>query len=136
MSPRCGRRIRRWHSGICCTNWTALQASSQRSNCCSGRRAELNSRDCKMGHYKPLDIAEPAPNDCVDRVGMARLAKLAFDGSDLRPIWADVSARLLDGEADAGEAVDLSLIAQLLGHKQTGLSIQHEVLASHRLFRL
>jgi hypothetical protein len=89
-----------------------------------------------MGHDKPLDIAEPAPNDCVDRVGMARLAKLAFDGSDLRPIWADVSARLLDGEADAGEAIDLSLIAQLLGHKQTGLSIQHEVLASHRLFRL
>jgi len=88
-----------------------------------------------MENNKPLDIAEAARTDCVDRIGMARLAKLAFDGGDLRPIWAEVSARLLNGEADAGEGLDLSLIAQLLGHKQTGLSIQQEVLASHRLFR-
>ncbi len=88
-----------------------------------------------MENNKPLEIAEAARTDCVDRIGMARLAKLAFDGADLRPIWAEVSARLLNGEADAGEGLDLSLIAQLLGHKQTGLSIQQEVLASHRLFR-
>jgi hypothetical protein len=88
-----------------------------------------------MENIKPLEIAEAVRTDCVDRIGMARLAKLAFDGGDLRPIWAEVSARLLNGEADAGEGLDLSLIAQLLGHKQTGLSIQQEVLASHRLFR-
>jgi hypothetical protein len=85
---------------------------------------------------KPLDIAEAARTDSVDRVGMARLAKLAFDGADLRPIWAEVSARLLNEEADAGEGLDLSLIAQLLGHKELGLSIQNDVLAAHRLFRL
>jgi hypothetical protein len=85
---------------------------------------------------KPLDMTDAARSDGLDRIGMARLAKLAFDGADLRPMWAEVSARLLNGEADAGEGMDLSLIAQLLGHKETGLSIQHEVLASRRLFRL
>jgi hypothetical protein len=66
---------------------------------------------------------------------MARLAKMAFDGMDLRPMWRDLIAKLLDGTADAGEGIDLSLIAQLLGDKQAGLAIQHEVLLNHQLFR-
>ena len=72
---------------------------------------------------------------CADRIGMARLAKMAFDGNDLRPLWRDLIAKLLDGTAEAGEGLDLSLIAQLLGDKQAGLAIQHEILASHQLFR-
>src|SRR6266481_6814053 len=98
-------------------------------------QAGLNSQDVHMTDDGPLEIADAACAGYADRIGMARLAKLAFDGGDLRPIWAEVSARLLNGEADAGEGLDLSLIAPLLGHKQTGLSIQQEVLASHRLFR-
>ncbi|MGA7809792.1 ATP-grasp domain-containing protein [Bradyrhizobium sp.] len=66
---------------------------------------------------------------------MARLAKMAFDGGNLRPLWAERISKLLDGTATAGEGIDLSLIAQLLGDKQAGLAIQHEVLLSHRLFR-
>jgi len=72
---------------------------------------------------------------CADRVGMARLAKMAFDGKDLRPMWRDLIEKLIDGTAEAGEGLDLSLIAQLLGDKPAGLAIQHEVLASHQLFR-
>src|SRR6202161_1250223 len=72
---------------------------------------------------------------CADRVGMARLAKMAFDGKDLRPMWRNLIAKLIDGTAEAGEGLDLSLIAQLLGDKPAGLAIQHEVLASHQLFR-
>jgi hypothetical protein len=67
---------------------------------------------------------------------MARLAKFAFDGGDLRPKRDELIAKLLQGTANAGEGIDLSLIAQLLGDKQTGLSIQQDVLRSHRLFRL
>jgi hypothetical protein len=44
-------------------------------------------------------------------------------------------AKLIDGTAEAGEGLDLSLIAQLLGDKQAGLAIQAEILASHQLFR-
>jgi hypothetical protein len=84
---------------------------------------------------KSLALAETAGDGCADRIGMAKLAKLAFDGNDLRPLWAELINKLLNGMADAGEAIDLSLIAQLLGDKQAGLAIQREVLLSHRLFR-
>ena len=83
--------------------------------------------DCeRTGVIEPL---------CANRVGMARLAKMAFDGKDLRPMWRNLIAKLIDGTAEAGEGLDLSLIAQLLGDKQAGLAIQQEILASHQLFR-
>ena len=56
-------------------------------------------------------------------------------GIDLRPLWQQLIAKLIDGTIDEGEGLDLSLIAQLLGDKQTGLAIQNEILVSHRLFR-
>ena len=84
---------------------------------------------------RSLALAEIAGDGCADRIGMARLAKLAFDGHDLRPLWAELINKLLAGVADAGEGIDLSLIAQLLGDKQAGLAIQREVLLAHRLFR-
>jgi glutathione synthase/RimK-type ligase-like ATP-grasp enzyme len=83
--------------------------------------------------HQPIAKAEPV---CADRTGMAKLAKLAFDGADLRPRLRELIAKLHAGTAEAGEGLDLSLIAQLLGDKQTGLAIQHEVLKSHQLFRL
>jgi len=83
-----------------------------------------------------LETCDNARAGCADRVGMARLAKFAFDGGDLRPKWTELIAKLLEGTANAGEGIDLSLIAQLLGDKQTGLALQQEVLRSHRLFRL
>jgi hypothetical protein len=82
-----------------------------------------------------LEISEAARAGCADRIGMAKLAKMAFDGRDLRPQWAELIAKLLNGTADAGEGIDLSLIAQLLGDKEAGLAIQQEVLLSHQLFR-
>ena len=84
---------------------------------------------------RALEISEAARGGCADRIGMAKLAKMAFDGFDLRPQWAELIAKLLNGTAHAGEGIDLSLIAQLLGDKEAGLAIQHEVLLSHQLFR-
>jgi hypothetical protein len=71
----------------------------------------------------------------ADRIGFARLTTMAFDGVDLRPLRDQLIGRLADGTASAGEGLDLSLIAQLLGEKQTGLAIQAEVLAYHQLYR-
>ena len=84
---------------------------------------------------KPLELSVAARADCADHVGLARLAKTAFDGKDLRPRWRELIGKLLDGTATAGEGLDLALIAQLLGDKPAGLAIQHEVLGSHQLFR-
>src|SRR3984885_7420639 len=82
--------------------------------------------------HERTEVTEPL---CADRIGMARLAKMAFDGRDLRPLWASLIAKVLDGTAEAGEGLDLSLIAQLLGDKPTGLALPYEMLTSHQLFR-
>ncbi|WP_213742581.1 hypothetical protein [Bradyrhizobium sp. dw_411] len=60
---------------------------------------------------------------------------MAATGADLRPLWNALIAKLMDGTIEAGEGLDLSLIAQLLGDKEAGLAIQHEILKSHQLFR-
>jgi glutathione synthase/RimK-type ligase-like ATP-grasp enzyme len=85
---------------------------------------------------EPLELVDADRAGCADRIGMARLTKMAFDGWDLRPVCRELTAKLLNGTAEAGEGLDLSLIAQLLGDKQTGLAVQRDILASHRLFRL
>lgn len=71
----------------------------------------------------------------ADRIGFARLTKMAFDGVNLLPLKQDLTDRVANGTADAGVGLDLSLIAQLLGQKHIGLAIQNQVLAFHQLFR-
>jgi hypothetical protein len=80
----------------------------------------------------PAQSAAPA---CADRIGVARLTKMAVTGNDLHPLWQQLITKVLDGTAEAGEGLDLSLIAQLFGDKESGLAIQDEILASHQLFR-
>jgi hypothetical protein len=76
-----------------------------------------------------------AHSPCADRIGLARLARMSFTGEDLRPIWRTLIAKLIDGTAQAGEGLDLALVAQLLGDKPAGLAIQDQILSSHQLFR-
>ena len=86
---------------------------------------------------KTVATQQTAMNRLVaaDRIGLARLTTLAATGADLRPLWHALIGKLIDGSIEAGEGLDLSLIAQLLGDKQAGLAIQHEILKSHQLFR-
>jgi hypothetical protein len=71
----------------------------------------------------------------AERIGFAKLTRMAFDGADLRPLRDQLIGKLADGTAGAGEGLDLSLITQLLGDKQAGMAIQTEVLAFHQLYR-
>jgi hypothetical protein len=85
-----------------------------------------------------FDSLEPiagAASMAADRIGFARLTKMAFDGVSLVPLWQSLMQKVAAGTASAGECIDLSLIAQLLGEKQMGLTLQDDVLACHRLFR-
>jgi hypothetical protein len=86
----------------------------------------------KLVSQEPTGVAG---SFCANRIGLARLAKMAFTGMELRPLWRTLIGKLIDGTAEAGEGLDLSLIAQLLGDKPAGLAIQNEILASHQLFR-
>ncbi|WFU27957.1 hypothetical protein QA649_17570 [Bradyrhizobium sp. CB1717] len=81
-----------------------------------------------------------APNGATapahsDRIGFAQLTRRAFEGGNLHPLREKLLERIAEGIAEAGEGLDLSLIAQLLGEKEAGLVIQTEVLAFHQLFR-
>ena len=71
----------------------------------------------------------------AEHIGLARLTRAFEAGHDLRPLWRRLVARLLDGSIEAGEGLDLALIAQLLGDKEAGLAILQTILASHQLFR-
>ncbi|MGA2056130.1 MAG: hypothetical protein ABSG88_12535 [Bradyrhizobium sp.] len=79
--------------------------------------------------------AELARYPSAERIGFAKLTKMAFEGVDLRPLRDQLVGRLANGTASAGEGLDLSLVAQLLGDKQAGMAIQAEVLAFHQLYR-
>ncbi len=79
-----------------------------------------------------VEAVEPL---CADRIGFAKLTTMAFRGVDLHPMRSELLAKIAAGTAGAGEGLDLSLITQLLGDKQTGIAIQAEVLAFHQLFR-
>jgi hypothetical protein len=81
------------------------------------------------------EAADLAPCLCADRIGFAKLTTMAFRGIDLRPLRDALMAKVAAGTAGAGEGLDLSLIAQLLGDKEIGLAIQAEVLAFHQLYR-
>src|ERR1700719_5184741 len=89
-------------------------------------------RQMQPDFQERIGIAEAL---CADRIGFARLTTMAFEGADLRPLRDELISKLAAGTAGAGEGLDLSLIAQLLGDKQTGLAIQAEVLAFHQLYR-
>lgn len=82
-----------------------------------------------------LNDNELIPMVAADRIGFARLTRMAFNGIDLSPLWQRLMDQVADGSADAGCALDLSLIAQLLGERETGLLIQTQAIAFHQLYR-
>jgi glutathione synthase/RimK-type ligase-like ATP-grasp enzyme len=84
---------------------------------------------------KSAEAAGLARYPSADRIGFARLTTMAFRGVDLRPLHDELMSKVANGTADAGEGLDLSLIAQLLGDQPMGLAIQAEVLAFHQLYR-
>jgi glutathione synthase/RimK-type ligase-like ATP-grasp enzyme len=74
------------------------------------------------------------PTACVPRLGLAHLARMAFQGADLHPLWTELMGRATGDAAGAGVAMDLAVIAQILGDKAGGLAIQRDFLKLHQLF--
>ncbi|HEV3395960.1 MAG TPA: hypothetical protein VG100_07460, partial [Xanthobacteraceae bacterium] len=82
---------------------------------------------------------ESAPSDCVETppapIGLARLAKMAFDGTDLAPLWDQLSARALAVPPDPVALMDLSTVAQLTGRRDDRLTLQMRALSLQRVYR-
>jgi glutathione synthase/RimK-type ligase-like ATP-grasp enzyme len=71
---------------------------------------------------------------CISRLGLAHLARMAFQGADLRPLWTELTGRATGDAKGAGVGMDLAVIAQILGDKAGGLAIQRDFLKLHQLF--
>ena len=67
-------------------------------------------------------------------IGLPTLAKLAFDGCDLAPVWNELVLRVNDDPNDAAALMDLSTIAQLQGRPEDRLALQAMALKLKRLF--
>src|SRR5665213_3446842 len=126
--------MRMQRAGTCGANWAMSAPSSPRSNGCSGIPMALIMRSFRMA-FESIEGDDLVGYPCADRIGFARLTTMAFGGADLRPLRDQLMSKVAAGTAGAGEGLDLSLIAQLLGDKPTGMAIQAEVLAFHQLFR-
>jgi hypothetical protein len=68
-------------------------------------------------------------------IGLPRLAKLAFDGTDLGPLADESSARALAVPPDPAALMDLSTIAQLTGRRHDRLMLQMGALSIARVYR-
>jgi hypothetical protein len=68
-------------------------------------------------------------------ISIAKLFKMAFDGQDLKPLHAEMLARVQSNPLDAAAVMNLCTIEQLLGNQASGLKRQSEALAMQRLYR-
>ena len=68
--------------------------------------------------------------------GLATLAGMAFAGADLEPVKAILLTRLSQNENDAAALLDLSIIVQLMGQRQNGISLQSLALGIRQLYHL
>lgn len=69
-------------------------------------------------------------------IGLARIARRAFAGEDLAPLKTHLLGRLSRNEEDANALMDLSVVLQLMGQRQLGLSMQALALDIRQLYRL
>jgi len=78
---------------------------------------------------KPMSAAPPA-----EVIGMARLARMVFEGAPLEPLFEQLKARAGAAADDAGARMDLATLLLLAGQRDVGLALQAEALAINRTF--
>jgi hypothetical protein len=61
-------------------------------------------------------------------LGLARLARMVFEGVDLQPQWDALVARVTDDGGDAAAMLDLSTMLLLTGQVEQGLALQAQAL--------
>lgn len=69
-----------------------------------------------------------------ERIGLASLTKMAFDGVDLQPLRNELLSKVFTGKDADGIFMDLSVIDQLQGNRAAGLAWQDEALRRQRIF--
>jgi len=78
----------------------------------------------------------PAADEGQQLLGLAPLARMAFAGADLGPMKALLLERLAQNENDANALMDLSIVLQLMGQRDLGLSMQGLALDIQQRYRV
>ncbi|MDR3509502.1 MAG: hypothetical protein P4L64_16555 [Caulobacteraceae bacterium] len=68
-------------------------------------------------------------------IGLAALARLAFEGKDPQPVWNGLVERVSNDPADANALMDLATMLLLNSQIDNGLGIQAQALELQRVFR-
>lgn len=68
-------------------------------------------------------------------IGLPVLAKMAFEGRELAPVWNQLVHRVTDAPNDAAALLDLSTIAHLQGRREDRLALQSEALKLQQVYR-
>ena len=81
------------------------------------------------------DLDAVAGRDVPVPVGLPALAKMAFDGADLAPMWNALVMRVDQDPRDAAAYLDLSTIAHIQGRPDDRLVLQALALEIGRIYR-
>jgi hypothetical protein len=73
--------------------------------------------------------------DPSELIGLASLAKRAFDGGDLGPLSSDLIRRMIAEPENAGVLMDLATIEHLYGNRGDALDLQRRALERRRIYR-
>ena len=73
--------------------------------------------------------------DPATLIGVAHLAKMAFDGADMEPMRQRLVERSVGDPHDTAALMDLSAVNQLMGGRADGLRLQAQALQQNRLYR-
>ena len=132
--------------------WTRSRSSSTRSSCWRriSRRSTISDPHQKIlspgiSFERPgMSSDQSGPNKVNPnkaataslRRGVAELTTLAFHGTDMEPLWDGLLQEIATDRSNTGAVMDMSIIAQLLGDKASGLALQAGALKVNRLYRV
>ncbi|OXE35995.1 MAG: hypothetical protein CGW95_10470 [Phenylobacterium zucineum] len=67
--------------------------------------------------------------------GLAVLAQMIFDQQDLNPTWNALVETASGDPPNPGALLNMSMLLQLTGQRETGLAVQHQALSLTRIFK-
>jgi len=79
-------------------------------------------------------VAVPS-SDPPEPIGLASLAKRAFDGEDLAPLSSELIRRMIVEPENAAVLMDLATIEHLYGNRGDALDLQRRALERQRIYR-
>jgi hypothetical protein len=82
-----------------------------------------------------VEATSVPPSDPPEPIGLATLAKRAFDGVDLSPLSSQLIRRMIAEPENAAVLMDLATIEHLLGNAGDAQDLQNRALERQRLYR-